>query len=225
MKSVRDGTTGDTIRAIYPRLLRAWGPQGWWPADTATEMVVGAILTQNTAWPNVERAVKNLAEANRLTWSRLREISQADLAELIRPSGTFRVKALRLKAFVRFLWRFHAGDLDNMLCGNLEEVRKRLLSIHGIGPETADAIILYAGYRPTFVVDAYTRRVLRRHYAIDHRASYESVRALLQQSIRADVGVYQEYHALLVELAKRHCRVKASCDGCPLEDLPHDNAL
>ncbi len=167
----------------------------------------------------------NLADANVLTWRGLHEISQADLAELIRPSGTFRVKARRLMSFVDCLWRAHNGNLDEMLAGELEEVRKRLLSIHGIGPETADAIILYAGHRPTFVVDAYTMRILRRHYAIDNRATYEWVRTLFQESVQTDVDVYQEYHALLVELAKRHCRVKASCDGCPLEGLPHDNLL
>ncbi|GAG48518.1 unnamed protein product, partial [marine sediment metagenome] len=155
---------------MYDRLLAAYGSQHWWPGDTALEVVVGAILTQNTAWTNVERAIENLRRTDVLNWERLHALPEDELAELIQPAGTFRVKAGRLKAFVDTLFRDHAGSLDSMLAGSLEDVRSRLLLIHGIGPETADAILLYAGDRPTFVVDAYTRRVLRRHLITDHKA-------------------------------------------------------
>ena len=254
------------ISNMYERLLAAFGPQHWWPvgnhgistpsvsyaakkratesnspnrradADTDTEIIIGAILTQNTAWTNVEQAIENLAEAHALSWTALRSLSRADLAALIRPSGTYRVKAKRLKAFVDFLWDHHGGKLNSLLAGDLETVRTRLLSIHGIGPETADAILLYVGGFPTFVVDAYTKRVLRRHFAIDDRASYDDVRSMFLNSelgiqnsetrIRNSqtVPVFKEYHALLVALGKRHCRSRANCDGCPLEGLPHDES-
>ena len=217
--------TNRTLRTVYQRLMRAFGPQHWWPADTVTEVVVGAILTQNTAWSNVEKAIRNLAQAKLLSWRGLREVCEVKLAEHIRPSGTYRVKARRLKAFVAYLWDEHGGRLATLLRGDLDHVRRRLMSIHGIGPETADAILLYAGDRPSFVVDAYTKRVLRRHFVLSGDEGYESVRALFHRAMRPDVKVYQEYHALLVEVAKRNCRVRATCAGCPLEALPHDETL
>ena len=214
-------TAAKTLRGIYERLWAAYGPQHWWPAKTATEVVVGAILTQNTAWKNVARAIVNLRSARCLTWTALRDVADDRLAELIQPSGTYKVKTRRLKAFVDVLWNKHGGSLGTMLRGDLQDVRKRLLGIHGIGPETADAILLYAGTRPTFVVDAYTKRILRRHHVIDRKAGYETVRNLFQEAIPPDVTVYNEFHALLVALAKRHCRVRAVCEGCPLADLRH----
>ena len=213
------------LRDIYKRLWKAYGPQHWWPADSATEVVIGAILTQNTAWANVERAVANLRRANCLNWTTLRDLPEARLARLIQPSGTFRVKAARLKAFVEVLWRDHGGSLEALLAGPLLRVRHRLLSIPGIGPETADAILLYAGGRPSFVVDAYTRRVLRRHHLLDGAADYEAARSLFHRSIRPHARTYNEYHALLVAVGKRHCRARALCEGCPLADLPHDPKL
>ena len=258
--------SGSRISSMYERLLAAFGPQHWWPvgkheisvpsksslakksatestlptrgadADADTEIIIGAILTQNTAWTNVEQAIENLAEAHALSWTALRSLSRADLAALIRPSGTYRVKAKRLKAFVDFLWDHHGGKLNSLLAGDLETVRTRLLSIHGIGPETADAILLYVGGFPTFVVDAYTKRVLRRHFIIDDRANYDDVRTLF---LNSDLGfqssetqgrnsqtvpVFKEYHALLVALGKRNCRTRAHCDGCPMADLPHDES-
>ena len=220
-----------TLRRIYDRLFAVYGPQRWWPAQTATEVVVGAILTQNTAWKNVERAIENLRRADCLTWPKLRDVSQARLARLIQPSGTYRVKAVRLKALIERLWEDHRGNLPAMLDGDLDDARKRLLAIHGIGPETADAILLYAGGRPTFVVDAYTRRILRRHFVIEADADYASVRALFHRSLDPDtdretaVPLFNEYHALLVELGKRHCGARARCDRCPLADMPHDAEL
>ncbi len=210
------------LEEIFTRLGAAYGPQHWWPADTRTEVVIGAILTQNTAWTNVERAIDNLKRAGAVDFKILRDLRESELGELIRPSGTYRVKAARLKAFVEFLWDRHRGSLTSALDGELEDARANLLGIHGIGPETADAILLYAGDRPTFVVDAYTKRVLRRHGVIGDGATYESVRSLFHDAIRSDVRAYNEYHALFVELGKRHCRMTARCEGCPLTDMPHD---
>ena len=225
VQGANESNTQDTIRKMYDHLWNAYGPQHWWPADSPAQVVIGAILTQNTSWTNVERAIENLRTAKCLDWTALRETPVERLAELIRSAGTYRVKALRLKAFVDYLWKRHGGDLDDMLSGELEEARRRLLSIHGIGPETADAILLYAGGRPTFVVDAYTKRILRRHFVIDQHASYQHVRSLFLGALPGDVQMFNEYHALLVTVGKRHCRSHAECDGCPLYDLPHDASL
>lgn len=214
-----------TIRRIYQTLFDAYGPQHWWPADTPIEMVVGAILTQNTAWTNVERAIANLKARRCLTWERLSAVAESELAEIIRPAGTFRVKASRIKSFVNALFERHEGSLERMLAGPLDQARGRLLAIRGVGPETADAILLYAGGWTSFVVDAYTERILRRHLLIGRDATYESVRELFHAAIDADAQVYNEYHALLVRVAKEHCRVKARCEGCPLGDMQHDAAL
>lgn len=220
-----DRQTEHPLRTIFDRLLARYGPQDWWPGDTDTEMVIGAILTQNTAWTNVERAIDGLKRAGCLSFDALRDLSAERLEALIRPSGTYRVKTRRLKTFVEALFRDFQGSLETMLGGELEEARRRLTRIHGIGPETADAILLYAGKRPTFVVDAYTKRVLRRHHLLDDRADYETTRALFHVRIADDVPLFNEYHALLVAVGKQHCRAQARCQGCPLEDLPHDPSL
>ena len=218
-------TVDDILREIYDRLWAAYGPQHWWPARTIPEVVAGAILTQNTAWRNVERAIANLRRAECLTWSALRDMPEQRVARLIRPSGTYRIKAVRLKAFVDHLWNHHHGSLRSMLGGELEQARGRLLAIRGVGPETADAILLYAGNRATFVVDAYTRRVLRRHLVTAPGVRYEMVRQSFHRAVKPDIGVYKEYHALLVAVGKRHCRAGASCEACPLADLPHEREL
>ena len=207
---------------MYERLWSAYGPQHWWPAETPTEVVVGAILTQNTAWKNVERAIRNLKASKCLTWSALRDVPEQRLAELIQPAGTYRTKAARLKSFIAVLWKDHGGSLVSLLAGDVEGARTRLLAIRGVGPETADAILLYAGNRPTFVVDAYSKRVLRRHRLIDGSTDYEAVRRLFLGAVAQDPQIYNEYHALLVAVGKRHCRARARCDGCPLQPLPHD---
>lgn len=221
----RSRSAARVVREMYDSLWSAYGPQHWWPARTPTEVVIGAILAQNTAWTNVERAVKNLKSANCLTWSALCDLSEARLAKLIQPSGTYRIKAARLKAFVEYLWSHHRGSLKSLLGGDLDEARRRLLSIRGIGPETADAILLYAGRRPTFVVDAYTKRILRRHFLSERDAGYETIRELFHRALPRDVQLYNEYHALLVAVGKRHCRTRAQCSGCPLGELPHDSSL
>lgn len=221
----RRDLVGRSVWEIYERLFRAYGSQHWWPARTRVEIVVGAILTQNTAWSNVERALDNLRRARVMTWSGLRDLTTSELAELIRPSGTYDVKAKRLGSFVRYLWENHNGSLRSLLNGELVTARGRLLSIHGIGPETADAILLYAGNQVSFVVDAYTRRVLRRHFLCNEKAGYETVRGLFQAALPADAALFNEYHALLVAVGKKHCRSRARCEGCPLEGMPHDPAL
>jgi endonuclease-3 related protein len=213
------------LQQIYDRLHTTYGPQRWWPAETPTEVVIGAILTQNTAWTNVEKAIWNLKRAGFLNFKALARISEQRLARLIRPSGTFRVKAARLKAFVDYLTKHHRGSLKSLLSGELSTARRRLLSIHGVGPETADAILLYAGHRASFVVDAYTRRVLRRHRLIDSADGYEAVRGLFHNALPRKARWFNEYHALLVTVGKRHCRAKARCEGCPLADMPHDAEL
>jgi len=218
-----DRRTKHPLRTIFDRLLAHYGPQHWWPGDTDTEVVIGAILTQNTAWTNVERAIDGLQRAGCLSFDVLHGLSTETLETLIRPSGTYRVKARRLKAFVDVLFCDFAGALDALLAGELEAARRRLTSIHGIGPETADAILLYAGKRATFVVDAYTKRVLRRHHLLDDHADYETTRALFHNQLPDDVPLFNEYHALLVAVGKHHCRTKARCAGCPLEGLPHDS--
>lgn len=214
-----------SLHEMYKRLSAAYGPQHWWPGKTATEVVVGAILAQNTAWKNVERAIANLKRAGCLSFRALRPLPVEELGELIRPSGTYRIKAARLKTFVDVLWKHHGGSWKAMFDGELESARRRLLGIPGIGPETADAMLLYAGGRPTFVVDAYTMRVLRRHHLVGRQTDYETVRQLFHRALTPDVPVYNEFHALFVAVGKRHCRTRARCDACPLADMPHDAEL
>lgn len=213
--------TGPALLEIYAILMRAYGPQHWWPAETPTEVVIGAILTQNTAWTNVERAIDQLRRADALSFSVLRDMPVLKLEQLIKPSGTYRVKALRLKAFADVLWKDHGGSLQNMFAGSVEHARARLLAIHGIGPETADAILLYAAGKASFVVDAYTVRILRRHFLLDDTAKYDDVQGMFHRDLPPDPRMFNEYHALLVAIGKRHCRATAQCDGCPLESLPH----
>ena len=203
-------------------MLAGFGPQHWWPARTRTEVIVGAILTQNTAWGNVERAIDQLDRAGGLDWQRLNEMPLAELAGLIRSSGTFNVKARRLKAFVAWLFERFDGDLDRMFACSCDTLREELLSISGIGRETADAILLYAGKLPAFVVDTYTARILYRHGLIDASADYEEIKELFESSLEAEVSLFNEYHALLVAVGKKHCRPRARCEGCPLEPFEHE---
>ncbi len=213
--------TTRTLRAFYDALFAAYGPQHWWPARTPTEVIIGAILTQNTAWRNVERAIANLGEANALDWTRLRDLPPEQLAELIRPAGTYQVKTRRLKAFIAWFWERYDGDLERMFATALPTLREELLSVSGIGRETADAILLYAGQLPSFVVDAYTARVLYRHGLIDEPADYDEIKDLFESSLPTDVPLFNEYHALLVQVGKLHCRPRARCADCPLDRFEH----
>lgn len=171
------------LRKYYEALYAAWGPQHWWPAESRFEVIVGAYLTQNTAWTNVERALENLRAASLLNIEGIRTVSLAKLQRLIRPSGYFRQKAARLKTFIRFLDKNYEGSLDKLFAEPTEKLRNILLDLNGIGPETADSILLYAGNHPVFVVDAYTRRILSRHEILSEKADYEEIRELLQSAL------------------------------------------
>src|SRR5580693_9938824 len=173
----------DTIRAYYHTLFSSWGRQHWWPAQSRFEMIVGAYLTQNTAWTNVEKALANLRSARLLTVSGIRGASLAELERLIRPAGYFRQKAKRLKLFVEFLDQQYQGSLTKLFARPTEELRVELLNLHGVGPETADSMLLYAGNHPVFVVDAYTRRILARHELMAEDADYEDVRELFERAL------------------------------------------
>ena len=203
---------------LFELLLKRHGARHWWPADTPLEVCVGAILTQNTNWVNVEQAIANLKRAGLLSVEALWEIDRERLAELIRPSGFFNVKSARLKEFLGWLLRRH-GSLEAMFCGDWRELREELLGVRGIGPETCDCILLYAGGKPSFVVDAYTGRLFSRLGLIRETDHYEQVRSLFMDALPADTPLFNEYHSLIVEQCKRHCRKTPICAGCPLAGL------
>ena len=207
----------------YDALFAAHAPQHWWPGRTAFEIIVGAILTQNTSWNNVEIAIRNLRRERLLTPRLIEEVSFARLARLIRSSGYFRQKAKKLKCFVRFLRSEYGGSLARMFRTPTAALREELLSVHGIGPETADSILLYAGKHPVFVVDAYTRRLLERHKLGEPSQSYEEIRQLFERNVPGDAPLYNEFHALIVRTGKEYCRTRnPRCSECPLHSfLPH----
>ena len=208
-----------TLMDYYRTLFAAFGPQNWWPGRTRFEVIVGAILTQNTAWTNVEKAIKNLKRERLLTPEAVRRASKEKLAALIRPAGYFNIKAGRLKNFVDFLFERHGGSLRRLFSKrDTGELRTELLSVKGIGPETADSILLYAARRAEFVVDAYTKRVLARHGLSHNGADYEEVKALFMDNLPRDEALYNEYHALFVRVGKEFCRTKNPlCTDCPLK--------
>lgn len=201
---------------IYALLLAHYGHRHWWPAETPFEVCVGAILTQNTNWGNVEKAIANLKRDGLLSPEALHAVPVGVLAESIRPSGFFNVKSVRLKAFVAYLFDHHGGSLERMFAGGWQELREELLGVPGIGRETCDSILLYAGGKPSFVVDAYTIRLMAALGLIDARADYETVRTLFMANLPADPHLYNEYHALIVQHGKEHCRKRPRCTGCPL---------
>jgi endonuclease-3 related protein len=207
------------IEKIYAKLYRAYGPQHWWPGETPFEVAVGAILTQNTNWLNVEKAISRLKQEKKLSAGALHALPVQRLASYIRPAGYFNIKAARLKNFIHLLMEEYEGSMKNMKQADMPAMRKKLLSVNGIGPETADSIMLYALQKPLFVIDAYTKRILSRHAILEHDASYETCQDLFYRKLRNDVPLFNEYHALLVRLAKDFCRTKPLCTGCPLEDL------
>ncbi len=202
------------LQELYEKMWRAFGPQGWWPGETPFEVAVGAILTQNTNWNNVARAIGTLREAGLLEAQALFQVPEAELARLIRPAGYYNVKAGRLRHFLEFLDNNYQGSMELMAREDLENLRPRLLGVKGIGPETADSILLYALDQPTFVVDAYTFRVLSRHHLAPESCTYEELRRLFMDHLAAEVGFYQEYHALLVRLGKEYCRPRPRCEAC-----------
>lgn len=208
-----------TLTEIYTRLLEAFGPQHWWPAQTQFEVIVGAILTQNTNWKNVEKALTNLKCKKLLSPKAFQNISQSQLAALIKPAGYFNIKSKRLKNFISFLFKEYGGSLRKMGKEDCSILRQKLLSVNGIGPETADSILLYAFNNPVFVVDAYTKRILYRHNIIDHRENYNAVQNMFMRSLKRNVQMFNEYHALIVQLGKDHCRVNPRCEQCVLNDF------
>lgn len=211
----------EQLTEIYQILFERFGPQNWWPGQTQFEIVTGAILTQNTNWANVEKAIANLKSADCLTPEKLHNLDHEQLAELIRHAGYFNIKAKRLKSFLNWLFENYDGRLADLEAVNTYQLREELLSIKGIGPETADSILLYAFGRPIFVVDAYTARVAVRHHLIEPDAGYGQLQDLFQSNLRQDVRQFNEYHALLVQLGKNFCKPKPKCPNCPLNHLPH----
>jgi len=205
------------LRSYHNALFWEHGEQNWWPAETPFEVVLGAILVQNTSWVNAERAIANLRQAGLLSPAVLEKTPRPKLARLIRPSGYFRQKARKVHEFLRFLRREYHGSLDAMFRVPTARIREQLLGIHGIGPETADSILLYAGNHPVFVVDAYTRRILQRHGLIHGKESYEDLRGLFERSLPKDASLFNEYHALIVHTGKHYCRSRAAlCSNCAL---------
>jgi endonuclease-3 related protein len=202
---------------MYHLMLNHFGPQHWWPAKDELEMMVGAILTQNTSWNNVEKAIKNLKKRAILNIEALQAISVPELAEEIRPAGYFNIKAARLKNLINFIVERYDGDVSMLLMEKTDILREGLLSIRGVGLETADSIILYAVGRPIFVIDSYTHRILNRHGLADDQTSYHELQELFMDSLAEDVGLFNEFHALIVRTGKEYCRRKPLCKICPLE--------
>jgi endonuclease III related protein len=213
------------LRRAYELMRARFGHQHWWPGETPFEVCVGAILTQNTSWSNVERAMANLKAAGVLEPRKLLGLGESQLAGLLRPAGYFNVKARRLRAFLRVLVEGFGGDLHRLFAGETPQVRQRLLAIHGIGPETADSMLLYAGGHHSFVIDAYTRRIFQRHGWSRGDAGYEQLRRLCESALdqkprRARLDYWQDYHAQLVITGKHCCRTRRPrCAGCPLQRL------
>ncbi len=210
---------GGVLLETYRRLYRRYGPQHWWPAETPLEVVLGAILTQAVTWRGVERALANLREAGLMSARGIRACPEERLAELLRPSGYFNAKARKLKAFIDHLWDRRDGDLEALLSGDTGALRDELLSIHGIGDETADDILLYAAGRPSFVIDSYTRRILGRMGLAPDRERYCDYQRLFHDALPPDPPLFNEYHALLDRHAKETCKKTPLCDGCCLRDL------
>lgn len=206
---------------IYDRLFAFFGPQHWWPGETPFEVMVGAVLTQNTAWSNVEKAIANLKEQGLLNFADLAALPQADLADLIRPCGYFNVKASRLHNLLAMIQGRYAGDLDLLAQEELPTLRQNLLEVKGIGPETADSILLYAAGKPTFVIDAYTHRLLCRHgLAPEEDADYHEMQGLFLDSLPPSATLFNEYHALIVRTGKEFCKKsKPRCAACPLAEM------
>ena len=200
-------------------MYRAFGPQHWWPGESPFEIAVGAILTQNTNWGNVEKAIENLKRDKALNTKSIHGMRIHRLASLIKPAGYFNVKSKRLKAFMDFLMNEYHGSMQRMGDEETQTLRMNLLRVHGIGPETADSILLYALEKPLFVIDAYTKRFLSRHGIMEHEKPYEEFQKLFHSSLKRDVKLFNEYHALFVRLGKTYCRKKPICEGCPLKAI------
>ncbi|MCZ6526703.1 MAG: endonuclease [Gammaproteobacteria bacterium] len=207
----------EVLMTLYDRLFQAYGPQKWWPAETAFEVMVGAVLTQNTAWGNVEKAIANLKQAGQLDMEAIHRLGHERLAELIRPAGYFNVKARRLKNLCA--WLLSQGGLDSLQEFPTDTLRQALLSVNGIGPETADDILLYAFVRPVFVIDSYTRRLLKKLTLLNVTdVDYEELRHCFETALDPDPVMFNEYHALIVRHAKQKCTDQTDCKHCLVEE-------
>lgn len=211
--------TREILEEVYQRLYNRFGPQHWWPAQVPFEVIIGAILTQNTTWVNVEKAIRNLKKNKVLTLKALKSIPRNRLAGLIKSTGYYNQKANKVKNFIRFLFVNYSGNLKRMFSEDFLVLRVKLLDINGIGPETADSILLYAGNKPMFVVDAYTRRIFSRHNLIKPTAAYSEIQDYFMYNLVNRVRLFNEYHALLVRLGKEICRSKPNCRICPLRGI------
>lgn len=207
------------LKEMYTRLYKEFGPQRWWPGETPFEVAVGAVLTQNTSWGNVEKAIENVKRKKALRANTLHRMRHKEIAKLIKPAGYFNIKTKRLKEFLNFLERKYKGNMEAMKGVDTDLLRKELLGVYGIGPETADSILLYALQRPVFVIDAYTRRVLLRHELVSEAITYGELQELFHANLPADTGLFNEYHALFVRLGKDYCRTRPRCEVCPLHTL------
>ena len=212
-------STGARLRRVYRRLRRQFGHAGWWPGETPFEVCVGAILTQNTSWANVEKALDVLRRRGRLSFEGLRFLPPSRIAPLIRSSGYYNVKARRVKAFLEFLAREYGGRVERMAGEDPSALRGKLLTVEGIGRETADSIVLYAAGLPLFVVDAYTRRVFGRLGLLRGDEAYDEIQELFMGRLPLDVALYYDYHAQIVKLGKDVCRPRPRCGECPLDGI------
>lgn len=204
------------LQEIYNILFESFGPQDWWPAETKFEMIVGAILTQQTTWKNVEKAIMNLKRENLIDPKKLQDIENEKLEKLIRSSGYYKQKTKKLKNFTSFLLKNYDGKLEKIFNQPIEKLREKLLSVNGIGKETADSIILYAANKPIFVIDAYTIRIFNR-LGVTKEIDYEKLRKFFEDNLEKDTRLFNEYHALIVKLGKDYCRAKPVCKSCPLK--------
>jgi endonuclease-3 related protein len=210
----------DILLKIYHSLYHHFGPLDWWPGDTPFEIMVGAILTQNTSWSNAEKAVNNLKKENLLEPRKLYRINQEELAQLVKPSGYYNIKAKRLKNFVNLFVNDFEGSTPKMFSADGGELRRKLLMVNGIGPETADSILLYAGKKAFFVVDAYTKRIFSRHKLISKDSTYYQIQEFFNQNLDRDVELFNEFHAQIVMLGKTICTSKnPNCTKCPIAFL------
>lgn len=204
---------------IYKKLYNFFGKQNWWPAKTKLEVIIGAILTQNTAWSNVERAIDNLRDRNLLSLEKLYKTDEDELANLIKPAGYFNVKAKRLRNILEFIQNQYQGKLEKIKKKDTNKLRKQLLDVNGIGPETADSILLYAFDKPIFVIDAYTKRIFSRLKMASLNSTYDELQELFMKNLNKDVSLFNEYHALIVKLGKDYCKKnKPKCNECPVRD-------
>ncbi len=201
---------------VYAAFRKAFGHQAWWPGDTPFEVMVGAILTQNTAWTNVEKAILNLKKEGKLSFKAMRRIPAKQLSKLIRPAGYFNIKADRLKCFLDFLEKSCGGDIGRLKRLPMPVLREKLLAVKGIGPETADSILLYAMNKTTFVIDAYTKRIFSRHGLAHDHGSYDQWRKIFMDALPPNEALYNDFHAQIVRTGKDHCRKVPRCEGCPL---------